>query len=85
MEEQLFRNRVIDKDASLLDAFKKMDILDKKLLLVQNKQKFLGLISAGDIQRAIIQNKPLETKISEVLRKIFELEDHLIVLILSNK
>lgn len=69
MEEQLFRNRVIDKDASLLDAFKKMDILDKKLLLVQNKQKFLGLISAGDIQRAIIQNKPLETKISEVLRK----------------
>ncbi len=69
MEEQLFRNRVIDKDASLLDAFKKMDILDKKLLLVQNKQKFLGLISAGDIQRAIIQNKPLETKISDVLRK----------------
>jgi len=69
MEEQLFRNRVIDKDASLLDAFKKMDILDKKLLLVQNKQKFLGLISAGDNQRAIIQNKPLETKISEVLRK----------------
>lgn len=69
MEEQVFRNRVIDQNASLLDAFKKMDILDKKLLLVQNKQKFLGLISAGDIQRAIIQNKPLETKISDVLRK----------------
>lgn len=69
MEEQIFRNRVIDQKASLLDAFKKMDILDKKLLLVQNKGKFLGLLSAGDIQRAIIQNKPLETQIANILRK----------------
>jgi len=31
--------------------------------------KFYGLLSAGDIQRAIIQNKSLETKVADVLRE----------------
>ncbi len=46
-----------------------MDILNKKLLIVLIENKFYGLLSAGDIQRAIIQNKPLETQVAEVLRK----------------
>lgn len=65
----MLKNRTIPYNASVLDAFKKMDAIDKKLLIVLNGDKFLGLISAGDIQRAIIQNKPLETQVSEVLRK----------------
>jgi CBS domain-containing protein len=56
------------QNATLLEALKKMDRLDKKLLIVLNSQKFLGLISAGDIQRAVIQNKSLETKVYEILR-----------------
>jgi len=46
-----------------------MDALNRKLLIVLNNVKFMGLLSVGDIQRAVIQNKPLETKVSEVLRK----------------
>jgi len=46
-----------------------MDALDKKLLIIVNSDKFIGLISAGDIQRAIIQNKSLDTLIIEVIRK----------------
>ncbi|WP_026055374.1 nucleotidyltransferase family protein [Anaerophaga thermohalophila] len=65
----MLKERTIPHDATLLEAFKKMDILDKKLLVVLNKNKFLGLLSAGDIQRAIIQNKSLETKVVDVLRK----------------
>jgi dTDP-glucose pyrophosphorylase len=62
-------NRFIAPTASILDALKKMDSIDKKLLIVIDKEIFLGLISAGDIQRAIIKNLSLTTKVSEILRE----------------
>jgi len=55
--------------STLLEALKQMDTLGKKLLMVIDDQKFVGLLSIGDIQRAIIQNKPLDTLIANVLRK----------------
>jgi dTDP-glucose pyrophosphorylase len=64
-----YRNRNIQPQNSLLEAFKQMDALDKKLLIVIENEKFVGLISAGDIQRAIILNKSLETKVADILRK----------------
>jgi dTDP-glucose pyrophosphorylase len=65
----MFKNRTIPYNATLLEALKKMDNLDKKLLIVLDGDKFISLLSAGDIQRAVIQNKPLDTIISGVLRK----------------
>lgn len=65
----MLKNRVVKYDSTLLDAFKKMDILDKKLLIVLKEDKFFGLLSVGDIQRAIIQNKSLDSKVSEVIRE----------------
>jgi dTDP-glucose pyrophosphorylase len=64
-----FNNRNIQPDKSLIDALKQMDALDSKLLIVVDNEKFIGLLSAGDIQRAIIKNKPLGSPISEILRK----------------
>lgn len=64
----MLRDRTISYDATLIQALKKMDALEKKLLIVLNQNKFAGLLSIGDVQRAIIQNKPLETIVSEVLR-----------------
>ena len=54
---------------SLLEAMKQMDALDRKLLIVLDEGRFAGLLSAGDIQRAIIQNKSLESPVSDVLRQ----------------
>lgn len=59
----------ISIDATLLDVLKKMNVSDKKLLIVTKEDKFGGLVSVGDIQRAIIQNKSLDTKINDVIRK----------------
>lgn len=67
--ENIYKQRVISPEASLLEAFKRMDILDKKLLIVEDSNQFIGLLSAGDIQRAIINNIPLNSKVKEVLRK----------------
>lgn len=58
----------ISKDKTLLEAYKQMDVLDCKLLIVVDNEKFISLISAGDIQRAIIQNQPLSATIKNNLR-----------------
>lgn len=64
----MYRNRVISYEANLKEAFKKMDDLDKKLLIVLKDDSFFGLISAGDIQRAIINDLSLDRLVKEILR-----------------
>lgn len=69
-----YNYRVIFPNTTLLEAFKKMDAIDKKLLMVLDDNRlFKGLISAGDIQRAIIGNKPLQTKVKDILRADFKI------------
>ncbi len=64
----MFRNRNITPDLLLIDALKKMDTLDRKLLIVIHENTFGGLLSAGDIQRAIINGKDLNSPVKEVMR-----------------
>lgn len=63
--------RFIQKSFSILQSLKKMDAVNKKLLLVFDKEKFVGVLSIGDIQKAIITNLPLHTCITEIMRKDF--------------
>lgn len=63
------KNIEIQKDSSILSALKKMDETFKRLLLVFDKNKFVNVLSIGDIQRSIIKNIPLETPIINILRK----------------
>jgi dTDP-glucose pyrophosphorylase len=65
--------RQIPSCSTLLEVLKQMDVLDKKLLIVVEKNLFVGLISAGDIQRAIIQNKSLNTPVIKILRKTIKI------------
>ena len=58
----------VSSDYLLLDALKLMDDLSCKLLIVMNGNKFLSVLSIGDIQRAILKKIPLNTKIKKILR-----------------
>lgn len=60
---------IIPANTSIISALKKMDIERTKLLIIGDELKFHGLISIGDLQRAIIKNISLETEISKVQRK----------------
>jgi len=73
MTDSEYRKRNIKPEKTLLEALKQMDALDKKLLIIIDKNKFSGLISVGDIQRAIIQNIPLETSIIKIIRQQFRI------------
>lgn len=67
--KERIRRISIDHSSNLVTALKQMDELDKKLLLVFSGDKYIGLLSVGDIQRAIIRNVSLETKVEAILRK----------------
>lgn len=64
----MYRNRNIRQNTTLISALKKMDSLSSKLLIVENNDKFIGLLSAGDIQRAIIKGISLNEKVISILR-----------------
>lgn len=59
----------IDEKVSVKVAFTKMDSDNVRLLCVFSDDIYKGILSAGDIQRAIIANTGLETPCGEVLRK----------------
>ncbi len=59
---------IVLPEMPLLQAIKRMDEVHCKLLLVMEGEFFKGLISIGDAQRAIIQNVPMATPVSEVMR-----------------
>ncbi len=59
----------IDIDSPVLQAIRQMDRVDMKLLIVTRDDKYFSLVSIGDIQRAIINNVPMDAPIAQVLRK----------------
>ncbi|PLW93737.1 MAG: mannose-1-phosphate guanylyltransferase, partial [Marinilabiliales bacterium] len=64
-------NNIVSKDLTIFSALKLMDEIKRKLLyIVEENNKFLGVLSLGDIQRAIINKTPLDKPIHSILRKI---------------
>lgn len=62
-------NRVVSLTASLLDAMKTMDTQKVKTLFVFDGEHFEGLLTLGDIQRAIIKNIALTEPVCQILDK----------------
>ena len=58
----------IDINSSLLDGMRQMDQEGTKLLVVVSEGSYLGLVSAGDIQRALIQSNEFSMLIRDALR-----------------
>lgn len=55
--------------ATILSALRKMDELNVKLLLILDGHKFAGLLSIGDIQRAIIRNVATSEQVHTIVRQ----------------
>lgn len=61
---------IITPEVSLMSALKRMDELKRKLLIVAEADMFVGVLSIGDIQRAIIKQTDLSSEVKNVLRTI---------------
>lgn len=62
-------NRIINSNFSLLQAMKKMDEEKVKTLFVFENEIFEGILTIGDIQRAIIKGYALSEHVNQVLDK----------------
>lgn len=63
-------NNLISPNTTILAALKIMDLIGQKLLIIVENERFIGVLSIGDIQRAIINQKSLESPVTEILRTI---------------
>ena len=59
---------IVKKEDSILFVLKKMDVSGRKLMIVLDGDKFVSVLSIGDIQRAIIRNVDLNTPIHKIIR-----------------
>lgn len=60
---------IITTKMNLMSVLKYMDEIDKKVLFICDGNKFIGLISIGDIQRAILNNVNLQDLALNHIRK----------------
>jgi dTDP-glucose pyrophosphorylase len=68
-KKEKINQRLINKEDTLIHALKIMDTTGfRSLIVINSKNLFEGILSIGDIQRAIIKNIGLECSISKVLR-----------------
>ena len=67
--DEKIRQLLITGEETILSALQRMDSADRKLLLIMKENRFLGLISIGDQQRAIIRNLPLDTRVIQLIRE----------------
>lgn len=67
--QEKIAQRIISINDSLNMALHIMDKTGFRALLVTVNNRFQGILSIGDIQRAIIKNLSFETSISNVIRK----------------
>ena len=60
----------ISEETTISTALRQMDAVGYKLLIVGEKKSknFFGLVTIGDIQRAIISNTPLNNTVSSIIR-----------------
>ena len=61
------KNRIIAPDITILSAMKKMDEIKMKILFVYDGDKFEGILTLGDIQRAIIKGHALTEEVVKIL------------------
>ncbi|NJK95429.1 MAG: NTP transferase domain-containing protein [Bacteroidales bacterium] len=60
-------NRIVNSDQSLIHCLELMDKEMVRLLFVYDKDKFCGILTIGDIQRAILSNYSLNDPIFNIL------------------
>lgn len=69
MKSQDIDKRSIQGNKSILEALKLMDSSKTKLLFVFDREKFVGLLTIGDVQRAILKDIILTSSIFTILDK----------------
>ena len=67
MSFERIKSRIVDVNKSIIQTMKLMDEARTKSMLVFDGDRFVGMITNGDLQRAIIANKPFSMPICNLV------------------
>ena len=76
MFSERIQSKIVDSGKTIIQTMKLMDEAFTKLLLVFDGDKFLGIITNGDLQRAIIAHTPFDTPIGKIVSREGKLYAH---------
>ena len=76
MYSERIQSRIVTADKTIIQTMKLMDEAFTKLLLVFEGEQFLGIITNGDLQRAIIAHTPFDTPIGKIVSREGKLYAH---------
>lgn len=60
---------LINKDMSIRDGIEKLDRYGKKIIIVVENKKLIGIVTDGDIRRWIIKNGDISSNIENIMNK----------------
>ena len=66
------KNFVIQKDRSILDALRLIALNNNRAVIVLDKKEVIGIVSEGDIIRALLKNKKINSPLSKIMNKSFK-------------
>ena len=64
-------NYIVDINDSLNVAIEKISLNGVRTVFVMNKKKLTGIVSEGDILRALVYKKKLESPVEKIMNKSF--------------
>jgi len=64
-------NYSVEKNSSIKDALKNINANASGLVFIKEKKKVIGVVTDGDIRRALIKNKDINALISTIMNKKF--------------
>ena len=67
MQSERIQSIIVDANKTIIQTMKIMDDVRSKSMLVFSDGRFVGMITNGDLQRAIIANKPFDLPIRELV------------------
>lgn len=70
------KKKIISADKTIIQTMKMMDEATTRLFLVFSGEEFLGLVTNGDLQRAIIAHVPFDTPIGKIVTREGKLFAH---------
>lgn len=65
------KNFIVNKDDSILKVIEKIELSRHRTVFVVEKNKIIGCVSEGDIMRALINEKKVESSIQNIMNKSF--------------
>ncbi|MFD2044937.1 nucleotidyltransferase family protein [Ornithinibacillus salinisoli] len=65
----ILQDLFIDEEFTISEAIKKLDITAKKILLVTEESKLIGIITDGDIRRWLLKNGDLNKTVRLIMNK----------------